>query len=88
VVATTDGQKAAVVNTMFGWVESTLGPMLNMVNPRQEWTVKMVEKDTSNRWNFTLNQAFQGIPVKDGHIAIIVKEGAVGEEPDWHGRYP
>jgi thermolysin len=87
VVATTDAQKAAAVNTMFGWVESTLGPQLGMDNPKQEWTAKAVEKDTSGRWNFTLNQAFQGITVKDGHLSIIVQEGAVGVEPDWHGAY-
>ena len=55
VVATTAAQKSAAVNNMFGWIESTLGPMLDMQNPRQEWSMKGVEKDTSGRWNFTLN---------------------------------
>src|SRR3954462_4833306 len=45
VVSTTAAQKAAALNTMFTWIESTLGPALNMTNPRQEWTAKAVEKD-------------------------------------------
>ena len=86
VVSTTPAQKAAALNTMFTWIESTLGPALNMNNPRQEWTAKAVEKDNSNRWNITINQVFSGVPVKDGHLNIVAVEGSSGE-PEWHGAY-
>jgi Zn-dependent metalloprotease len=57
-----------------------------MTNPRQEWTAKAVEKDTSGRWNIRINQVFNGVPVKDGHLSIVAVE-AGWSEPVWHGTY-
>ena len=46
-----------------------------MKNPRAEWTVKKVSLDKANLWHFKLNQVHQGIPVRGGHLSLVLTDG-------------